>query len=311
MSVPTVDRQMPISLERWPTKGDSNVSGGVEFITRTLASPWFSNRFMTDPDSFPTLNPQKSTAQQPVLVLLLIAITLLSSLPLVSVEVKLWAQPSLVGFIWGGMFLVGFGLASLGRQPTASLLVLPWCALLQTLAFRAITDLSIEESLVVGVALVGTGWLARRFDRRMLQATRDFDAPAKWQLPIMDFFVATTLIACLAKACIQMTSPPIMLVSILGTLLVGCSCCWAAYHWAWNDSQPVGLPLILVASLALIGLAVLVRVSPLTAIELAAWLLVGPLSVLAAQSFTVLAVFGVIRWQNRVLLASQSSAVVG
>ncbi|MFO0942170.1 MAG: hypothetical protein U0930_15645 [Pirellulales bacterium] len=143
----------------------------------------------------------------------------------------------------------------------------------------------------------------------MLLAVKDFEAPAKWQLPITDFFVATTLVACLVKACTQMTSPPIMLISVLGTLLVGCSCCWAAYHWAWNDTQPVGIPLLVVALLALIGLAVLLWVSPLTAFELATWLLVGPLSVLAAQSFTVLAAFSVVRWQNREKLASQPAAV--
>lgn len=261
---------------------------------------------MNPPDKFSIEPSQTPGRSQPVLVLLLIAITLISSMPLFGVDVKLWVQPSLVGLIWGGMFLIGFGLASLGGQTATSLLTLPWCALLQTLSFKEITDLSVEECLVVAVALVGTGWIARRFDRRMIKIMSQIQAPAKWQLPLMDFFVATTLVACLVKACMEMTSPPIMLISVLGTLLIGCSCCWAAYHWAWNDSQPVGLPLILVASLAFIGVTILFKVSPLTAIELAAWLLVGPLSVLAAQSFTVLAVFAIIRWQSRVMLATQA-----
>lgn len=246
---------------------------------------------------------QVAGAPRPVLVLSLIAITLISSLPLVGVDLGLWAQPSFVGLIWGGLFLAGFGLASTATRSIVQLVSMPGCALLLTYAFRSITDLSIEECIVVAVALLASGWLAKRFDRRMQRLTRE-PSPAKWQLPILDLFIATTLVACLSRACMHMTSPPIMLVSVLGTLIVGCSCCWAAYHWAWNDDRPIGVPLLMVAALAALGLGILVKVSPLTAIELAAWLLVGPLSVLASQSFTVLAVFAMIRWQSKSMLAS-------
>ncbi len=250
--------------------------------------------------------PQSSSTGLPVLTVLLVMLSIFGSLPLFGFQAPTWVQPSAVGMIWGGLFLAGFGLATVGREARLHVLAVPCCAIILMLAFRAITDLTLQECLVVAVALVGAGWLARRLDRRMLKASKvPADLSRSWQVPMIDFFIATTLIACLARALIDMTNPPIMLISILGTLVVGCGCCWAAYHWTWNDSQPVGLPIVVVALLALAGVGVLVRVSPLGPIELAAWLLVGPLSVLASQSFTVLFVFAAIRWQSRTMLASQ------
>lgn len=252
------------------------------------------------------LSPQSSSTGRPVLTVLLVMLSVLGSLPLFGFQAASWAQPSVVGMIWGGLFLAGFGLATVGRESKLHVLAVPCCAIVLMLAFRSITDLTLQECLVVAAALVGTGWLARRLDRRMLKASNEpMNLPRSWQVPMIDFFIATTLIACLARAMIDMTNPPIMLISILGTLVVGCGCCWAAYHWTWNDTQPVGLPLVVVALLALAGVGVLVRVSPLAPVELAAWLLVGPLSVLASQSFTVLLVFAAIRWQSRSMLASQ------
>ncbi|MFO0942169.1 MAG: hypothetical protein U0930_15640 [Pirellulales bacterium] len=80
---------------------DSEVLDGVEFTARTSAHPQISTCFMTQPDEFSIQGSQTPVRPQPVLVLLLIVITLVSSLPIVGVEVTLWAQPSLVGFYLG------------------------------------------------------------------------------------------------------------------------------------------------------------------------------------------------------------------
>lgn len=253
--------------------------------------------FMSDHRQVEPAWPHSSTQARSVLTFSILGIALFSSLPTFLQNLPIWAQPSIVGMVWGGLFLVGFALASAGRVSFAGLMTILASAILQTLAFRRITDLSIHECTIVTVGLVGSGWLVRRMDRRFSQLASESQSYSKWQVPLVDFFIATSLIACLASAINHMNEPPILLASVIGTLIVGCGCSWAAYHWAWNDQRPVGVPLSVVAIISLLGLGILIKISPLTATELAAWLLMGPLSVMAAQAFTVLLTFGLMRWQ--------------
>lgn len=229
---------------------------------------------------------------------------LFACIVIVGWQPPLWMQPSMVGLIWGSLFLSGFGIAWLGKASAVQVGLHAASATFLVLAFRFITDLSLEECLIASITLVGSGWLACRLDLRLIADRFTWVAhEPRTQLSILDLLLATTLVACAARAYINLTHPPLMLYSMLGTLLLGCGCSWACYHWTWNDRRPVGVPLLMVAFFSLAGLVLIARVSPLGTLDLTIWLLVGPLSVLAAQCFVVMTSFSMIRWQNRQWLA--------
>jgi hypothetical protein len=243
---------------------------------------------------------QTPLATTPMLAGLLVALAGLGSLPLLGLHVPLWIQPSFVGLLWGGLFLSGCWLTFAGHTTWLNLALVLLGSVLLSLEFHAITDLTSEESMLTSVALVTCGWMAMRFDSSPKNTIAGQSVSSnRRQIPLIDFFVVTTLVACVIRAITHMASPPIMLIGVLGTLVVGCSCCWAAYHWAWNDARPIGIPAIITV-LSMLSLAVVYQASPLSGMELAVWIIQGPLSVVAAQCFTVLAVLASVRWRMRV-----------
>lgn len=243
---------------------------------------------------------QTQLTAMPVLGLLLVLFAFLAALPVIGFEVPLWIQPSVVGLLWGSLFLSGCWFAFAGHYSWLYVMLIGGSSIVFTVAFRTVTDLSLEESLLASVLLFASGWMAMRFDRRPQEAiAKQLKSSKPLQIPLMDFFIATTLVACTARAISQMSGPPVMLIGIIGTLFIGCGGCWAAYHWAWNDARPIGLPFGITVVLSMIAVVLLIGISPLSTTELAGWLLVGPLSVLATQCFTVLAALAVLRWRIR------------
>jgi hypothetical protein len=159
-----------------------------------------------------------------------------------------------------------------------------------------VTDLTIEESLLASVMLVACGWMMFRIDRDPWKVVSGKPLVLTFrQIPLADLFLLTSMVACVVRAATHMTSPPLMLIGIMGTLVVGCTYTWAAYHWAFNDARPVGSPLVAAALLSFAGVATILYVSPMSIRELCFWLLQGPLSVIAAQCLTALAAFGIVR----------------
>lgn len=256
---------------------------------------------LTSPGPRPQSPKQPAATSTTMLAGLLSILAGLGSLPLLGVYIPLWIQPSLVGLLWGSLFLIGSWLTFASHCNWFNLALVVGGSVSLTFAFHSITDLTIEESILVAVTLVACGWLAFRFDPSPKNTIARLATHSNGlQIPLIDLFVAMTLVACTARAITQMTSPPIMLIGIMGTLIVGCCCCWAAYHWAWNDDRPIGAPLVAVFVLASLGIATAYRFSALSALELLRWLLQGPLSVIAAQCFTVLVVLAIMRWKIRI-----------
>jgi hypothetical protein len=241
---------------------------------------------------------ETGSAPSSTLALVILALAVIGCLPLFGLLVPLWLQPSLVGLLWGSLFLGGCWLTIAGSCSwLMHLLVLVGAASLTT-TFHRVTDLSIEESLLACVMLVACGWMMFRIDRNPWKVVSGQPmALTIRQIPLTDLFLLTTLAACIVRAATHMTSPPLMLIGIMGTLVVGCVYTWAAYHWAFNDARPVGAPMVLAVMLSLVGIGIVLYASPMSIRELCVWLLQGPLSVIATQCFTVLAVFGIMRVQ--------------
>jgi hypothetical protein len=235
---------------------------------------------------------------RPLLLLLAATLATAVGVPLLAGwQVPLWLQPSAVGVLWGVIFLLGLLLSLAGNFRSSQLFVVVLCTLVSGLAFHRITDLTIDESIFAILPLIGCGWSTARFDRSPLHSlnlkARELNS---MQVPLLDYFLVTTLVACLAHVLLKMHSPPLILVGVMGTVLIGCCSCWAAYQWALCDHYPIGLPALMSIGLCLAGIAVLLRLTPLSSSELISWMVTGPLSVLAAQVFTVLLVLALSRW---------------
>lgn len=226
----------------------------------------------------------------PVWSLLLTVICWAVSLPFLGWQLPAWIQPSFVGLLWGGQFMLGFWLAGARLNSPIGLVVagLSWCWL--AFGFHTVTDFTIPESLLFGTLTSTAGWLVIRWDRGV--ALQRWPAHRPWQprqIPIIDFVVLTAIVACLLSGARQLQSPPALLIGVGWCLLIGCSCCWMAYEWAWNDRKPVGPPLVVNVLLIGSSLYWLQWVAPsLSMTEIFQWLVSGPASVLAAQVFTVL-----------------------
>lgn len=229
---------------------------------------------------------------------LLLPLAGIACLPLLGLPIPLWSQPSLVGLLWGSLFLSGCWLSLACHSTWFNLTLVALGSTLLARSFYAITDLAIEEILLASVALVVCGWLAFRIDPkpRYAIARQPIDIKVR-QIPLIDLFVGMSLVACTIRAVTHLTGLPLMLIGIMGTLVIGCGSSWAAYHWVFNDTRPIGRPVLVVALLSLLMLMITAWNTPLSTVELARWLIQGPLGVVAAQSLTVLAVLAILRWR--------------
>jgi len=166
-----------------------------------------------------------------------------------------------------------------------------------TFSFHWTTDFTFPESLLFSTLIATAGWLAIRWDRSL--AVEHWPEHRRWtpkQLPLIDFFVLTAVVACLVSGARQLNSPPALLIGVGWSLLIGCSGCWMAYQWAWNDRRPVGFPLLVnVLLIGISGYWVKWMAPSLGLVELGQWLICGPASVLASQLFTVLVALAVAR----------------
>ncbi len=228
---------------------------------------------------------------------LLIGLCFVASLPVFGTEIPSWIQPSFVGLLWGGQFMMGFWLGGANLLRIHSILIVCIGVCWLTISLQTITDFSFRESLLFNVIIFLAGWLVIRLDcRSACKHWPEHRQRLRFQMPLVDYFILMTVAACLVSSLGQLCSPPVLLIGVGCTVLVGCCSCWAAYHWAWNDQRPLGAPLLIALLMTGICFYWLRLLAPsLSMSELSEWLLCGPASVLASQTFTVLVTMAVVR----------------
>lgn len=186
--------------------------------------------------------------------------------------------------------MIGFWMGGSNRLGTPRLLASCLGCLWISMSFQSLTDFTFRESLVINTIALTAGWLVIRLDHRAARLHwSDSRCRSRWQFPLIDFFMMATVSACLISGFRSWSAPLSLMLGVGCTLLIGCCGCWAAYHWAWNDRRPVGLPMITAAFLAVASLCGLSNMAPsLSPLELAHWLLSGPAGVLASQICSVI-----------------------
>ena len=228
---------------------------------------------------------------------MLVGLCLMVGFPFYFSRIPDWTQPSFVGLIWGGQFILGVWLGGANHHTFLRLLIATtsflWCAV----GFQWVTDFSFRETLLFSALILSAGFIIIRCDQRVVQAHwPDHRTRKSMQVSLIDLFVATTVTAVLVSGLRNLTAPPALLIGVGWSLLVGCCCCWMTYHWAWNDLRPVGLPLFTTAVLVCVGCIWLRVISPSLGFgELCQWLVCGPASVLASQCCTVLVALALAR----------------
>jgi hypothetical protein len=229
----------------------------------------------------------------------------IGSLPVFGIPAPLWLQPAWVGLLWGVLFLLGLYQSHAKNQDVVRLAAVVLASVMLTVAFTRITDLHFCESLLASVMLFLCGWMVGNFDSSSRRLMRGRSEKNSGQVSMLNLFVITTLVACALHAFSNLQSPMVTLVGVMGTLIIGCTGCWAAAQWAWNDRRPIGMPLALAVAASIIGFGLLRRSSPgMTLGDLSTWLLAGPISVLAAQVMVVLAVLGLVRQSHSTYISS-------
>lgn len=239
-----------------------------------------------------------------------------------------WLQPSVLGLLWGGVFLngvaTGYGRGSL----LFTILALSHLCLTRT-AFEHLTSLATSECCILCVILFASGWVTAQFDsmhsavcerrvNREQSANRDsirildtsdeqptIHSHLRQQWTIWDLAVLTTLCAVLCYAIPHVTSSLLFLSHVLFAATAGSLASWIAYRWVLDDRWSLGKLAVLVIGTSL-GLWLIVRQTPddFSMLHALVWILTGPLAVIAAQAFTVMAILTAIRIDNGSLLPS-------
>ncbi|MEZ6134861.1 MAG: hypothetical protein R3C53_08130 [Pirellulaceae bacterium] len=208
--------------------------------------------------------------------------------------IPLWIQPTAVGAVWAGLFVAGFVLGGLRRGNMVALLAMLACSWVFESCFQALTHLATADCVLISTLLFGSGWLTARVD---LGALVDSLPGRLRQWSIADLVVVTTISACLAHSLSNLTTPSILLFSVLTALVAGSACSVLAYRWVWNDHFSFGRCAMAVGTLALLA-GYLYSYAPvdMTILDAVAWALTGPVNVVAAQGVTVLVALSLLRF---------------
>jgi hypothetical protein len=254
-----------------------------------------------------TVEGRSWTVVETVWLILIAAISLLVVLPEAGIEPPPWLQPGLVGLIWGGQFVIGFWSGGTDRMTFFGMSVLIAASAWLSRCFQSMTDFTFYESLFLSVIVVAIGWMLARYSHTLarphwshlrIQQSRQFS--------ISDLFFLMTIVACLVCGATRMSTHPLPLLGVLGTLLIGSSGCWAVIHWVWNDRHPLGIPFLIASASVLLGMTLVSWLAPsMSWWERVEWAVSGPLSVCAVQCATVLVAFAGIR-QNAFFLQEHS-----
>lgn len=233
-------------------------------------------------------------ANQPLAVvgvatrLLAIGLLMVASVLSAGAEPPQWLQPTLVGMLWAGLFLVGFACGSFARGNVLYAIYSACLAILSNSAFHKLTSLFGGECLLITSLVLLVGWAAANFD----PATRRAYAPQTEPAPILrvqiwDIAYLTVLVALVCRALPELESLTVLMATALVAVLASLPSCWAASRWAWDDHW-TGWKVAAMAATVSVAIGVVFYHSPMPPATTLRWLLAGPMHVIAAQATTVL-----------------------
>lgn len=212
-----------------------------------------------------------------------------------------WLQPTIVGMLWGSLFLVGAAAGSVRRGSGLFALAAGSCLWLSQYALKSLTSLVAAECALIVVCSFAAGWLVTQFEfsGRAQSASNEVRRYQQWT--IWDLAVLTTLVAVICYALPRLESPLMLLTQVGFVLLGGCVFSWLAYRWVFDDcwtmTKLAAMLLGGAVCIWLLGIALLGRGShsELSLTYVASWMLTGPIAVIAAQGLTVLAILAAVR----------------
>lgn len=221
-------------------------------------------------------------------------------------DVPLWIQPSVVGAIFGSLFLMGLLLGGVGRGSLKFAVAVLSCWLFSHLAMARITSLSHSEVLFVTSCLLALGWLVSLLECLSLDTNKKDSCVIQYRQWTMWDIALLTLWVAVFCHCSQQLESPVYLLAEVGYVLAGGSIAsWIAFRWALDDQWSIGKLFGLTVAGA-IALWLISRCRPIdySSLEVAQWMVTGPMSVISAQGFVVLATLSCTRvsWLSPVAL---------
>ena len=238
----------------------------------------------------------------------------------------LWLQPTVIGMLWGALFMVGFLLGADRGRSVALLVACFICAALFLHTFQVLTDFAFSGSLLVTTWLLMFGWLTGRTDATATAcflravscsstpvslATAESPAVNPWlRWSILDIVFATGVVACFCQSATHLIAHPLLLIGVHVSLFGGVLYSWLAHRWVWNDRISWWRSLLTVSTMTLVAIFVC-QLTPVGRVfdGNLAWMLSGPLNVMAAQGTFVL--FGAALLRVDCKLQCASSAMAG
>lgn len=239
----------------------------------------------------PVLTPSISWTTFALLLLMLACTGLLAF----GVKPTLRFQPTVVGVVWGNIFLMGYLSSGIGRGSAwYALLTLPTVFFYNS-AFDSLTDLGPADSVLVTAMLLLAGWATNLSDpASRISTPAETTQPAarvfrRWSIGDIGFL--TMIAACMAHFWQHAEAASGLMVAVSLVLIGGVLCSWTACRIVWKDAWSLGNLAVLTGTLLCV-LGVVVACSP-PGVPLAShlrWAIQGPINVMAAQASVVLIV---------------------
>ncbi len=222
-----------------------------------------------------------------------------SCLVIAGYQPPLWFQPTLVGALWGYVFLVGFAIGSFGRGSFLAAIVAVASTWLIHTSLLRLTDLPPPDSLMITSLLLSSGWLIARLDRQHLFSGIASAHAQASQWSIADLVFATTMAACFVQS-VENCDWTVLLLSAMLAAAGGVVCSWFAYRWVWLDHYSYFSLLVSLLGLILATLYVH-HIAPVDATlwESVQWICMGPVNVIASQATTVMFMLALIRFESQ------------